>query len=632
MASLRGSTTWMGGAGKTVAAAASTVGALATIFSLLYSYGIVGSAEGHRTIGTFGATWLGVRPVVDSADAIGDTLHLAATITDKHGSVIVGVRPTWISENSAVASANPDGSVTVRGPGATTVVATVGDLLARARIVVRQRVTAVSITGDSAMTLREGDHMPLRARPLDPRGHPVSGRPVQWLVSDPTVVAVDSLGNAVARRVGRVSLLATVDGVPARAVMTVVATPASLSALAGSAQHAPAGTMLPRPVVVRVTSRDGRPVDSVQVRFRAADGRGRVEPATVLSDADGRARTIWTLGDLPGPQTLLASVDRLDSAIAIAADAEPVASNIRIAPVQEPAQGAAGRTLADWVGVRISDSTGRLLPNVPVTWIPLDGGKVEAPTARTDSLGQARARWRLGSRAGEQRLRVQVGNAASAPLHTLTATATAGSPASIVVMSGDRQRARAGSALAKPILIRVADGADNPIADASLTLAPSSGTLPDSVVRTDSRGLASIQWTMAHTTGPYTLAVRAAGLHRTIRIAAFSLPAAPDNLSFDTPTTRGEAGHPFGSGGGVVAVVTDAYGNPISEASVRFSTQSGMVSPARAVTDARGRVKVRWTLAPRQGMQTLTGSVRGTDVSGALEVEAVAAHQRSRRR
>lgn len=619
----------MGGAGKTVAAAASTMGALATIFSLLYSYGIVGNAEGHRTIGTLGASWLGVRPVADSADAIGDTLHLAATITDKHGSVIVGMRPTWISENNAVAVVNPDGSVVSRGSGSTTIVATVGDLLARARIVVRQRVTAVRIAGDSTLSLREGDRMPLRARPFDPRGFAVTGRMVQWQVSDTNVVRVDSLGNAIARRVGRASVMATVDGIPARAMLTVVATPASLVALSGGAQHASAGAMLPRPVVVRVTARDGRPVDSVQVRFRAADGRGHVEPATVLTDADGRARGIWTLGDLPGPQVLLASVDRLDSALAVTADAEPVAANIRIAPLQEHGSGAAGRTLADLVGVRITDSTGRLLPNVPVTWVAFDGGKVEAPATRTDSIGEARAQWRLGLRAGEQRMRVQVGRSPGAPLHTLTATAAAGPPANVVVVSGDRQRARAGTPLSKPILIRVADDVGNAIADAPLTLVPSAGDLPDSLVRTDDRGLATIQWTMAHATGPYALSVRAAGLHRTLRISAFALPAAPENLSFDTPSTRGVAGHPFGSG--VVALVTDAYGNPVAEAAVRFSTLSGMVSPARAVTDARGRVKVRWTLAPRQGVQTLTGNVRGTDVSGALEIEAIETRQRARR-
>jgi hypothetical protein len=42
------------------------------------------------------------------------------------------------------------------------------------------------------------------------------------------------------------------------------------------------------------------------------------------------------------------------------------------------------------------------------------------------------------------------------------------------------------------------------------------------------------------------------------------------------------------------------------------------------VSDAKGRVQVRWTLAAKPGEQVLTGVVRGTDVQSTLAVEAVA--------
>ena len=74
--------------------AASTGAALVSIISFLYSYGVIGKSESHQTIGNLGAAWVGLRPAVDTAYSIGDTIHLAATITDKSGAILVGAQPS----------------------------------------------------------------------------------------------------------------------------------------------------------------------------------------------------------------------------------------------------------------------------------------------------------------------------------------------------------------------------------------------------------------------------------------------------------------------------------------------------------------------------------------------------------
>ena len=51
----------------------------------------------------------------------------------------------------------------------------------------------------------------------------------------------------------------------------------------------------------------GAPVAGVTVTFAAAEGHGSASPASVDSDADGVARTAWTLGDQRGSQRLAAS-------------------------------------------------------------------------------------------------------------------------------------------------------------------------------------------------------------------------------------------------------------------------------------------------------------------------------------
>jgi hypothetical protein len=102
---------WFKHAGKLVTVAASSGAALVSIFTALYSYGVIGSSESHQSIGNMGAAWVGLRPGIDTAYAIGDTVHYAATVTDKNGSILVGARPVWTTGDSSIATVLPDGSV-----------------------------------------------------------------------------------------------------------------------------------------------------------------------------------------------------------------------------------------------------------------------------------------------------------------------------------------------------------------------------------------------------------------------------------------------------------------------------------------------------------------------------------------
>ena len=101
-ASARGQ--WFSHWWRMIAAIASTGAAMVSLVSALYTYGVIGRADSHQTIGNFGASWVGVRPVADTALSIGDTLHLAATITDRSGSVLVGAHPSWTSDDPRVAA------------------------------------------------------------------------------------------------------------------------------------------------------------------------------------------------------------------------------------------------------------------------------------------------------------------------------------------------------------------------------------------------------------------------------------------------------------------------------------------------------------------------------------------------
>jgi len=373
---------------------------------------------------------------------------------------------------------------------------------------------------------------------------------------------------------------------------------------------------------VRVISRRGLPVSGALVTFRVAEGDGVLEPASALSDADGRARTSWTLGGLPGNQLLIAAVQHLDSTLGVTAEADPVPANTRTMAWVEHASGAAAMPLADPVQLRVTDSSGRVLPDVPVSWHALEG-TVESLAPRTDSAGIARARWTLGPAAGTQRLRAQVGaargGAAIAPV-TITASALAGAAMRMVVVSGDRQRGTVGAPLRRPIIVRVLDAAGNGVADAALVVSVGAGTLPDSLVRTDASGSVALTWTLGRSAGSHTLGVHLDGLKESLRIVALAQPGAPANLNFDE--VRGSAANKRK----VVATVTDLYGNPVPNAKLGLTAKGGHVSPSRAVSDERGTVSLTWT--PGSGA-ALSGAIAGTDVRETYALRAGATVQQA---
>lgn len=500
---------------KTVATIASTGAAVASIVTFLHAWGVVGDPASRASFGNVGAKWIGVRPLVDTARTVRDTIHLAATITDKNGSILFGARPTWTTENPDVATVEQDGSVIARGAGKTTIIAVVGELSARTRIVVHQTVAAVRIAGDSTITMSEGETRALELRAFDARGYVVPNRAARWAVEDGTAIAFDSAGRAVASDAGRAVVTATVDGVSAQALVTVAPSPAAIAAVKGNGQRGAAGATLADRVIVRVVNRRGKPVEGTLVRFRPEASGGVADPAAAVTDADGRARTTWTLAEVPGRQQLLASVERVDTALVLHAEADPIAANTRIVALADSVL--ATVAAVDTVGIRITDTTGRALADVPVRWEALDG--VAKPLGeRTDSAGEARVEWTLGRKAGAQRMRARVGGDVT-PL-TVVALAKPGNAARVEV-----DRLKSGKAAAPReigIAVTVKDEFGNAVPQATVRLAAKSGAVAQPAVTSDSTGRASVTWTIADKAGDQLLvaSIKGSGASDTLKARA----------------------------------------------------------------------------------------------------------------
>jgi hypothetical protein len=603
--------------------AAGVISAGAGLVSILsYTHSIKVKFEGDsvatEALAHAAVRWVGITPTADTANAVGDTIQLAVTATDARGNALLGAPTTWSSTDTAVASVDSAGTVVARGGGATAIMVTIGGKSARTHVYVQQTPAGVQVVGDSTFRVPEGERGKTVAQVVDARGNEIPGLVTRWKSADASIAAIDSLGNATGIAPGRTSLLASYNGLVAQLPVEVYPVPASLTLLGGDGQRAPAGRRISQPVLVQVVSRSGRPIEGVPVRFVLDEGTGHVDPAVDSSDAQGIARTLWTLGGAAGRQSLSVNADGVVSPTLVTAEAEPVAANTRVAVVSEHLEGPAGGALPGPVTVRVTDSSGVALADVPVAWSAGDDGSIVASESRTDSLGEARARWTLGPKSGSQRAYVQVGNARAMPRFTVQASALAGAAAGLTLVNGKKYEGSVGSVLKPLPELRVVDRAGNPVPGVAVTLLPSSGTLTDSVPATDSTGRVRVSWTLGRSAGLQRMTARVEGVARPVEISARARAAAPANLTFVTP----KPGTEKRAIQSLDVDLTDGYGNPVADQPVVFSSKTGSVNPGRVMTDARGRAHTRWTPGTKVGQRTLIAAVKGTDARTSFVLEA----------
>ncbi|HEX6367743.1 MAG TPA: hypothetical protein VF006_02345 [Longimicrobium sp.] len=188
--------------------------------------------------------------------------------------------------------------------------------------------------------------------------------------------------------------------------------PAFVRMVSGDAQTGVVGQALAQPLVVRVVDPRGLPVVGGTVTFTVSGGGG-VAGATVRTDADGFAGTVWTLGTTTADsQRVKASAmnQRTGETLSISFRADPRADvPARAVSLSDSAYtGEAGAALPDSLAVKVVDRYGNPVPAVRVAWTVMEGGGTISPdTTLTGDDGVARAAWTLGWD-GAHRARVAV--------------------------------------------------------------------------------------------------------------------------------------------------------------------------------------------------------------------------------
>lgn len=187
--------------------------------------------------------------------------------------------------------------------------------------------------------------------------------------------------------------------------------------------------------------------------------------------------------------------------------------------------GAAGEALGERIGVRVLDSGGVALAGVEVVFeVTAGGGSVDVGRVLTDTLGEARTTWTLGTvaRTSNSVVPTVSGFPGTAPL--IQAVAEPGPVTRLEAVSGDGQPGMAGVELAMPLVLRALDRHGNAIRDPVVTWSTAGGN--GFVVQDPRRtaGTGAVVWT------PGT----AIGVQRAVAV----LPGGPaDSLVFTANIT-----------------------------------------------------------------------------------------------
>jgi hypothetical protein len=259
--------------------------------------------------------------------------------------------------------------------------------------------------------------------------------------------------------------------------------------------------------------------------------------------------------------------------------------------------GVAGSALPDALGVLVTDASGRPVAGISVNWtVVAGGGSVIPASSTTDSAGLATTNWTLGAALGANRVTASVRDLEPV---ALDATAIAGPPASVAIVSGDGQSGTVGTELPAALTVRVTDTGARPVTGATVTWAVTAGggTVTPTTATTDSNGTGSTRWTLGTSLGANSATATVAG-SAAVTFEATSTAGATTSVSVTSPTAIPYEGDTVQ----LAAVAKDQYGNAIPGKTATWTSSN----PDTAPVSATGLLQA-WGTGPVQVTANIDG-------------------------
>jgi hypothetical protein len=294
--------------------------------------------------------------------ALDDTLHVTAEVRDTFGNLIPDPPLRLLALDAAIAHVEGGVFLRARGNGTTHLVAQAGARADTTVIVVRQEVSAITLT-ERADSVLVGDSIRFQALLTDANGHAIEDRQVDWVSTDPGIAQIDAAGTLRALSSGRVTLRAVADAMQLETVVAVHAprfrlTQRAVTLDAIGAESAVAGLYRGRPAAPQRLRLVGerRWLGETPVLDAAALSRQRV-----IASGAGTA-LVEALVDGAAPDTLMVRV----------APASPLAERLVL-----PAPGGAGPVRLRGYAMHLVDADRIRANGEPVVAVARDTATIE---------------------------------------------------------------------------------------------------------------------------------------------------------------------------------------------------------------------------------------------------------------
>jgi PKD repeat protein len=460
---------------------------------------------------------------------------------------------------------------------------------------------AIDVTDGNGQSGRVGEPLndPLVFEVTDSRGRPVEGARVVFSVTQagpgagvvPDTATTDADGNARAQfqlgttigaQVGEALVVMREGSQQPTTTFTATALSESangMAAFSGDGQSGPAGSPLGQPLVIQVTDAFGNPIAGVPITW-SVEGGGSVSEPSNITDGQGQAFVLRTLGPAAGPQATIATSEGLAGSPVTFAHMATAGSASLLSIVSGNDQTAvAGSELPGDLVVRLVDAQGNGVSGAAVTWVVGTGGGTVAPeNTTTDEAGRTSSRWTLGSNPGENRVDAVVSGVGVVHFQAI---GTSGAPSRLAILIQPSSSSPNGVRLERQPVVQVRDAGGNDIRTSGIEitaqLAGGGGELLGTrQIRTDANGrVAYTDLAIAGAQGRRTLVFTAIG-YAGATSAPIDIQAIPT-----TTTITGDSPDPSLAG----ALVT-----------VSFRVSAAGVIPIGAVTVTDGSQSCSGTL------------------------------------
>lgn len=187
--------------------------------------------------------------------------------------------------------------------------------------------------------------------------------------------------------------------------------------------------------------------------------------------------------------------------------APPGGENVLLSKVGGDNQdGVVGEPLQEPLVVQVKTGRGLAAIEREVEFVFTDAAGVVTPSrAITNSLGEAKASWRLGSEPGPQTVVAQLVVADTLDLQTeeFTAQAAPGAPDTLSARTPTSQPGRRGREVGTQPVIQVVDRFGNPVPQVSVAwqVVSGEGQVSEAITLTDNAGTATVNWTLGGRAG-----------------------------------------------------------------------------------------------------------------------------------